>query len=259
VLADTYLTNGHTGATVDPNGVNVSANSSTQGQTSSASGGGGPTISCTYTAVDPASQALLGTGGPTPGHWAYPYCTGEGYVNPMGLIWIYDGTTPAPSPHALASQAESHLQLPSPVVDTSPAASNLTVNVATWLWVNSSDWRAFTATATAGPVSATATATPSEVIWDLGNGSQITCYGPGTPWTANAPAEDPSGCSYTYSRSSANQPDGTYTITTTVYWHVTWTSKGAPGGGDLGLIRGPSTRTTVDVQEVHAINRGPSS
>ena len=194
-----------------------------------------------------------------PGHWVYPSCTGEGYVNPMRIMWIYDGKTPASSPPALAMQAVSRLQLPAAVADTSPQASSLTVNVPTWLWIDAATWHVLTATATAGPVSATATATPYEVLWELGDGSRITCHGPGTRWSASAAANDPSGCSYTYSQSSANQPEETYTITTTVYWHVTWTSKGAPGGGDLGLIPGPSTQTTVDVQEVHAINRDPSS
>jgi hypothetical protein len=258
VFADTYLTNGHTGVSVDPNGVSVSANASSTDQTH-----GAPrrtsTLSCTYMHVDPASEALLGTGGPTPGHWAYPYCTGGGYINPMGVIWIYDGKTPTASPPALAMQAVSQLQLPAAVVDTSPAASSLTVNVPTWLWVDAAMWHGLTATASAGPVSATATATPYEVIWDMGDGSRITCHSPGTPWNVNVPADDPSGCSYTYGQSSASQPNGTYTITTTVYWHVTWTAEGAPGGGDLGLIPGPSTQTKVYVQEVHAINRDPSS
>ena len=256
-FADGYPTNDSTGVNTDPSGVSVSANSST---TASAPGGGGPSVvHCTYTPVDPVDSALLGTGGPTPGHWVYPSCTGEGYVNPMRIMRIYDGKTPASSPPALAMQAVSRLQLPAAVADTSPQASSLTVNVPTWLWIDAAMWHALTATATAGPVSATATATPYEVLWELGDGSRITCHGPGTPWSASAAANDPSGCSYTYSQSSANQPEGTYTITTTVYWHVTWTSKGAPGGGDLGLIPGPSTQTTVDVQEVHAINRDPSS
>jgi hypothetical protein len=256
-LADGYPTNGSTGVTTDPNGVSVSADSSTGDPAQGGAGTSG--VHCTYALVDPADAALLGAGGPPPGHWAYPFCTGEGYVNPMAVVWIYDGNSPGASLATLATQAASHLQLPSASVGTSPTGSNITVNVPTWLWVDAAMWHGLTATASAGPVSATATATPYEVIWDMGDGSRITCHGLGTPWNVNAPADDPSGCSYTYSQSSASQPNGTYTITTTVYWHVTWTAKGAPGGGDLGLIPGPSTQTKVYVQEVHAINRDPSS
>ncbi|TMB90733.1 MAG: hypothetical protein E6J45_08260 [Chloroflexi bacterium] len=100
---------------------------------------------------------------------------------------------------------------------------------------------------------------PLEVVWQMGDGSRITCDGPGTPWTPQEPADQSSDCSYTYSQSSANQPNGTYIVTTTVYWHVTWTSLGAPGGGDLGLVPRRSVQTPVTVSEVHAINRGSSA
>ena len=74
-FADGYPTNDSTGVNTDPSGVSVSANSST---TASAPGGGGPSVvHCTYTPVDPADSALLGTGGLMPGHWVYPSCTGE--------------------------------------------------------------------------------------------------------------------------------------------------------------------------------------
>jgi hypothetical protein len=141
----------------------------------------------------------------------------------------------------------------------SPASADVTVNLPTWLWVDGSVWHAISATAAAGPVSATATATPDQVVWQMGDGGKVTCKGPGIPWTSQYPPDQGSDCSYAYVRSSVDQPGGTYTVTTTVYWHVTWTSQGAPGGGDLGLIAGPSVQTAVDVQELHAINRGPSA
>jgi hypothetical protein len=261
-LADGYTSYGHTGVSTGPGSVGVSANSSVTGAGSS--GEGSSPIQCTYAQVAPADAGVLGIGGPMPGDWVIETCTGPGYVNPMKAVWV-----PAvlmtnlgqqqSDPSSLAHQAASQLQLPAAIVGMSPAASSLTVNVPTWLWVDRSAWQGMSATASAGPVSATAAATPSEVVWDMGDGEQITCTGPGAQWTPSAQADDPSGCSYTYSRSSTSQPHGTYTITTTVYWHVVWTSQGAPGGGDLGLISGPSTRTTVRVQEVHAVNRGPSS
>jgi len=59
-------------------------------------------------------------------------------------------------------------------------------------------------------------------------------------------------------RAQRNQPHGAYTVTTSIYWRVTWTSAGAAGGGDLGLIPGPSVQTLVRVGEVHAVNDEPS-
>jgi len=181
----------------------------------------------------------------------------------MKVIWVPSvlavnaGSGPATA-SILAQQAVSYLRFPATNIEMSPTAANITVNLPTWLWVDRGMWHPISATATAGPVSATATATPDEVVWQMGDGNKVTCTGPGTPWTSQDPPDQPSDCSYTYTQDSSSQPGGTYTVTTTVYWHVTWTSQGAPGGGDLGLIAGPSMQSTVHVQEVHAINRGPS-
>ena len=56
------------------------------------------------------------------------------------------------------------------------------------------------------------------------------------------------------SRSSAGQPNNRYTATATIYWTVRWTAAGAPGGGNLGEIPGDTTSTSVEVDEIQAIN-----
>jgi hypothetical protein len=255
VHADGSLEYGSTGASVQPGAVTVSAAGSSM---KSGTSDGGSTVNCTYTPVDPTSAYVFGTGGPTPGAWTVPYCAGEGYVNPMLPVWVPAGNASAASPAVLARQAVSRLPLPQPIVGMSPAPSDVIVNVPTWMWIDGTTWRGLTATASVGQVSATARAAPAEVVWDLGDGGQVTCDGPGTPWTSQQPADWPSDCSHTYSRSSADQPNGMFTVTTTMYWRVTWASAGAPGGGDLGLVPGPSFQTTVRVGEVHAVNDGPS-
>ncbi len=220
-------------------------------------------VNCTYTQINPTDAALLGPTVPLGGNWVIEQCSGPGWVNPMKVIWVpsvlavYAGSGPTTAP-ALAQQAVSYLRYPATSVEMSPTAADITVNLPTWLWVDRSMWHGISATAAAGPVSATATATPDQVVWRMGDGGTVTCKGPGSPWTSQSPPDQASDCSYTYTQDSATQPGGTYAVTTTVYWHVTWTSQGAPGGGDLGLIAGPSVQTAVDVQELHAINRGPS-
>ena len=47
-------------------------------------------------------------------------------------------------------------------------------------------------------------------------------------------------------------------MTATIYWSVSWTTAGAPGGGNLGLKAGPPSEMTVQVTESQAINT-PSS
>ena len=66
-------------------------------------------------------------------------------------------------------------------------------------------------------------------------------------------------CSYTWTQSSAAQPDGAYEVTATVYWQVAWTATGAPGGGNLGQIAGPAARVAVRVAESQAVNTASGS
>jgi hypothetical protein len=121
------------------------------------------------------------------------------------------------------------------------------VGVATWLWIDPGAWQDKTASASAGTVTATATAAPSKVVWDMGNGDSVTCEGPGTPYSASDPNAT-TDCSYTWPQA------GSYTVTATVYWSVSWTAVGAAGGGNLGLQAGPAAEVPVTVTESQAIN-----
>ncbi len=213
---------------------------------------------CTYQVLGPGAQQLLGVGGPTPGRWVIPTCSGPGVINPMPPFWVTQAKTAAPvNPAVVARQAVSKLPLPSPTIEMAPpAGANQLVNVAAWLWIPPGAWRGLSAVATAGPVTATATATPTEVVWDMGDGHRVTCAGPGTPYDRNTPNAATS-CSYTWTQSSAGQPGGVYQVTATVYWQVAWTAVGAPGGGSLGLVPGPASHVAVAVAESEALNTAP--
>jgi hypothetical protein len=138
--------------------------------------------------------------------------------------------------------------MPTPTIAMAPpAGAPQLVGVAAWLWIEPGAWQALSATATAGVVTATATATPSKVVWDMGNGNQVTCDGPGTPYKASDP-NAATDCSYTWT-----QP-GSYQVTVTVYWSVAWTAAGAAGGGNLGLQAGPADEVPVTVTESQAVN-----
>jgi hypothetical protein len=179
----------------------------------------------------------------------------------MPPIWVTNAQAQAspPTPAAVAQQALSKLPLPAPAIEMAPPPNQeQLVNVSTWLWINRSAWQPLSATATAGPVSATATAAPAEVVWQMGDGHSVTCMGPGTPYDPSDPNAT-TNCSYTWSRSSAGQPGGVYQVTATVYFAVTWTAAGAPGGGSLGLIPGPSSQVAVRVAESQAVNTAPGS
>ena len=211
---------------------------------------------CTYSAGGPSATASIGVGGPQPGQWVFPVCAGPGVIDPMPPFWV-TGAKPAAvtvqvAPVLVAEQAARTLGLASPVIEMAPPNGHpQLVHVATWLWVNPLAWHPLRASASAGPVTTTATAAPTKVIWDMGDGQSVTCVGPGTPYDPSTPNAT-STCSYTWSTA------GTYTVTATIYWSVTWSAAGAAGGGTLGVQAGPASRVTVHVVQSEAINT-PSS
>ncbi len=90
----------------------------------------------------------------------------------------------------------------------------------------------------AGPVWATATATPAGLSFQPGAGlGPVTCPGPGTAYNPARPAaRQHTDCSYTYLQPSAGQPGNAYQASITVTWNVSWTGSGGAGGVlDAGL------------------------
>ena len=207
---------------------------------------------CTYSAGGASATAALGVGGPEPGQWVFPDCRGPGVIDPMPPFWV-SGATPATGkvqvdPVVVAERAAKQLGLASPAIEMAPPdGSPQLVGLASWLWINPDGWRAVSASATAGPVTTTATATPTKVVFDMGDGTSVSCDGPGTPYNPAAPNAT-TDCSYVW-------PDpGSFTVTATIYWSVTWSAVGAAGGGSLGLQAGPSTSVPVTVTESQAVN-----
>ena len=168
---------------------------------------------------------------------------------------------PAVNPAVLAQQALDYNRLPLPGVDMSPPAkSDQLVNLETWLWVDPAAFQPVSASAAAGGVAVTTTASPERVTWDMGNGDRVTCAGPGTPYDPSKPASaQQTSCSYTYRQSSAGQPGGAFPVTATVSWQVTWTATGVaagqPAAGNLGVVTRSST-ANVRVAEAEATNTG---
>jgi hypothetical protein len=215
----------------------------------------------------PAPQNLseeLGIGGPLPGEWLLYGCPGFdfGLFNSNGIIWMRAVWVSYVLPKVvltnLAELAESSITLPSPVIRTDPAGTSY-VNLSTWFWVAPSAWHPFTATARAGSVSATATATPIRVEFSTGDGGSVTCTGPGTPYRSDEPSSTQSTCSHDYKLPSIGQEslDGNpnnaaYLLTATITWSVTWEAVGAPGGGTLPPITTTST-ARLRVEQIESV------
>lgn len=160
--------------------------------------------------------------------------------------------TPVVDPEVLAEQASAQLALSPPSIQLSPKADvNQIVQLPTWMWV--SNWEPDSATASVPGVSATVTAAPASVTWDMGNGDQVICSGPGTPFDFSRPEEEQStDCSYTYRHSSTSRPGGVYQVSATMTYDVSWSASGAPGGGALPAVS-ETTTFPLRVLEIHAV------
>jgi hypothetical protein len=167
------------------------------------------------------------------------------------------GCAPAPAlppPGVLAQWARRYLVLPSPVIRSSPAQVDLQLTqLPTWLWISQAMWAPQSKTAAVAGESVTATATPVSVTWHPGDGSTVTCHGPGIAYISTYSPSSPSpDCGHTYSRSSAGQPGGAYHVTATITWDITWTGTGGAGGALPPLFT--TAAAAFRVAESQAVN-----
>ncbi len=182
------------------------------------------------------------------GAWYVYKCTGKGAADAIYRPPVFIADAPnapvaaRPDPAALARQTYDQLRLPSPSIRLSPVGRQL-VNLPTWLWLDRAGWIAASATAAVPGESVTATAVPTSVTWVLGDGSTVTCAGPGTPYSTGLnPAGGSPDCGHIYRQSSAGQPSAMFAVSATVHWSVTWA-----GAGQGGTFAGLTTTATVTV------------
>ena len=276
-VAGAWAEGGTTSASDGGNSVTVGAGSSSSSAATAAThprpgpgGGPGTGPTCRYISL-PAADAATAQGS-QPGQWLLIECPGDDLTPFTGeLGWFRTtfrpgadtppapGSAPPPSTRALALRAEGSLSVPDPVIEMSPSRFSV-VNLQTWLWIDADGWRSISATASAGGVSATATAVPQSVVWTMGDGGTVTCVGPGTAYNPSiSPDLQSTTCSYIYRTSSAGQPstdgdpnDGAYPVTASIEWSVTWRATGAPGGGALPPLHTTST-TAVRVEQIESV------
>ncbi|WP_018639435.1 hypothetical protein [Parafrankia elaeagni] len=183
-----------------------------------------------------------------PGAWYVYQCQTDGVRDALYRppVWIADGqggpVAGGPDVGGLAEQTRSQLRLQGPAIALSPIGRQL-IRLPTWMWLDPAGWRPVSATAASGGVSVTATATPTGVDWVMGDGAQVHCTGPGTPYPDGGdPKASSPDCGHTYQTVSEDQPGGVFTVTATVTWNVTWA-----GGGQAGVFDGLTTVSTVPV------------
>jgi hypothetical protein len=169
---------------------------------------------------------------------------------------------PGPSPTAaqLAQQAFGLLRLPSPTGDRSPdeglrwrGEPFTYVNLWTWFWTSPESYQQVSKSVTAGAVSATVTAVPTELVFDPGdNHAPVSCLGPGRAWRESDGAGEPStGCGYQYRHVTAASA---VIASVSIRWRVSWVGNNGESGTLPMLVTQRST--PLKVLQVQVVNAG---
>ncbi|MDP9440645.1 MAG: hypothetical protein M3P34_00360 [Actinomycetota bacterium] len=214
-------------------------------------------VRCSY--HDPAAPKLPGTGntfpratpGPEGGTFVRICMAPDGTEVTNRVIEVPPRPAPTPTPRRLAEEALDYTPLPLPEPITSPDDWSTIVNFSTWLAV--ADWSPATAEAAVSGLATTVVATPLRAVWDMGDGTQVVCAGPGRRYDFSVPDDEQrTDCFHTYRTSSAGAgPDDAYEASVTVVYQVTWSATDG-SGGDLGEL--PVTRRfPMEVGEVQAL------
>ncbi|MEU8795417.1 ATP/GTP-binding protein [Streptomyces sp. NPDC048643] len=168
------------------------------------------------------------------------------------MVWL--ANPPAQQtidPAVLAQRAVDSMTLRGPDIASPRMDGKYTVGVPLWMWVNRSatTYGPNSASASAGGITVTAKATVSKIVWKMGDGSSVTCTGPGTPYTAsNGMAKSPT-CGHVYDKTSAGSSGGRYPLTATSTWTIDW-----QGGGETGqLTEIRQTNMTVSIGELQVV------
>lgn len=154
---------------------------------------------------------------------------------------------PAVPPVVIAREAAASLQLPVQTVRIGPDPSlnrwnMLAVGYPLWLWREGAG--TISESVALGGASLSMTATYQSTTYAMGDGNTVTCA-ESTPWVAGAqPAGTPSPtCGYSYTR------PGTYAITATHTWNLSWSGLGESGSFPLTNV----SSTTVEIGELASV------
>lgn len=167
-----------------------------------------------------------------------------------GLTVSVDGPQgPAIDPEVLAREAMEKLTLDPPSIASPRGDGKYLVGMPMWMWVDrsASTWGPTSESASAGGVTVTATATVDRMVWKMGDGTSVTCNGPGTPYSKDQGMKASPTCGHKYEK------PGSRTVEVTAHWEVDW--EVTSGGADSGtLTTTRSNEVEVALNEAKALN-----
>lgn len=176
-------------------------------------------------------------------------CTDAAGEMVVARLFQYQPGETAITADELARRAQDQLAIRYPEPRTSPGFGiDQIVGIETWMWIDAATWQPVSATASIPGLSVSATATPRQVTWDMGDATTVVCEGPGTPYDAERPIVDQSSdCTHVYQRR------GAHVASATVVWSVAWRSSDGTSGSLADASR--TTQFPMTVVERQAVGR----
>jgi len=182
-------------------------------------------------------------------------------------FWVDEGDDPpadienAITPEILAQLAYAEIRVPGTEVTLAPEDTTK-VNLPTWAWLDGAEFKPVSVTASVPVLGIEATTTAQPISLKIDPGTQDAETYPasgvceinngkiGEPYAKGKSHQTPP-CGVKYLRSSG---DGTYPLTATVTWKISWTGTGVNAeqplpDGEFG------TEQDVIVQEIQSVNR----
>ena len=177
-------------------------------------------------------------------------------IGGIPITYRWAATSPAgpaapPDPRVLAQSAIAQMRLKAVSIGIvpEPVAGRVgIIGMPTWMWVQDpgpSTLGPITRTASAGGFSVTATAKADRIVWQMGDGTVVTCRGAGTAYADSFGRQSSPDCGHTYSR------QGAYTVRATSYWTVDWSGMGLSGTIPLNFTQ----TTTITMGEAQVLSQ----
>ncbi|WP_329529361.1 ATP/GTP-binding protein [Streptomyces sp. NBC_01462] len=169
-------------------------------------------------------------------------------ILPIDTFWSATAPAPAVDPRLLAQQAVDKMLLQGPDIKISPhPGSTGLIGMPVWMAAGQSatTWGPNTANASAGAVTVTATAKVSQVVWSMGDGTSVTCHGPGSVYKTSFGLRKSPTCGHVYTEPSSTAPSGRYRVTATATWDIDWQVDGGGETGQLTEVRTSAVALTI--------------
>ncbi|MPZ26768.1 MAG: hypothetical protein GEV12_09995 [Micromonosporaceae bacterium] len=152
----------------------------------------------------------------------------------------------------LVEQAIALLPLRGPDIHLAPDPDGAgLVGLPVWMWTpaTESTWGPATASLSALGVTVSVAANAEHITWAMGDGTQVQCDEPGTPYQPEFGAE-PASCGHVYERPSRTEPDGRFPVTATTQWRIEWRIEETVIAGTVPTSRESSASVRINELQV---------